>query len=96
MIVDSPPLAAGVDPYALAALAGHTILVVRPGVTDRAMAEAKLDTLAHLPVRVLGAVLNDAQLTGAYEYLAYYMGGYGLTDEADEARDTHAPRVLRS
>lgn len=95
IIVDSPPLSAGVDPYALATLTGNAMLVVRTGVTERQLAEAKLDVLRHLPVRMLGAVLNDARMTGAYQYLSYYMEGYELRDE-EEARGTHAPRVLRS
>ncbi|HXF82634.1 MAG TPA: GNVR domain-containing protein [bacterium] len=95
IITDSPPLAAGVDPYALATLTGNALLVVRTGVTDRQLAEAKLDVLTRLPVRLLGAVLNDARMIGPYRYLSYYMAGYGLEDEED-TRGGDVPQVLRS
>jgi len=94
IIVDSPPLAAGVDPFALATLTGNVLLVVRTGVTDRRLAEAKLDVLEQLPVRMLGAVLNDARMGGAYQYLAYYMAGYELTEEQEEPTP-HGARMLR-
>jgi capsular exopolysaccharide synthesis family protein len=94
IIVDSPPLAAGVDPYALAGLTGNVLLVVRTNVTDRQLASAKLEVLTHLPVRILGAVLNDARMTGAYEYYAYSIAGYEAQDE-EEVRGTHAPQILR-
>jgi tyrosine-protein kinase Etk/Wzc len=95
IIVDSPPLAVGVDPFALATLTGNVLLVVRTGVTDRKLAEAKLDVLQQLPVRMLGAVLNDARMGGAYQYLAYYMMGYELMDEAEDVGGTPATRMLR-
>src|SRR2546422_2655580 len=61
ILVDSAPLAAGVDPYALGVATGNMLLVVRPDVTDRAIAEAKVEVLQRLPVRLLGAVLNDVR-----------------------------------
>jgi capsular exopolysaccharide synthesis family protein len=94
IIVDSPPLAAGVDPFALATLTGNVLLVVRTGVTDKKLAEAKLEVLQQLPVRMLGAVLNDARMGGAYQYLAYYMMGYELMDESEDT-STNATRMLR-
>jgi len=81
IIVDSPPLAAGVDAFALGTLTGTLMLVLRAGVSDREMAQAKLDVLDRLPVRVLGAVLNDARLDGQYRYYSYYLAGYELVDE---------------
>jgi capsular exopolysaccharide synthesis family protein len=83
ILIDSPPLAAGVDPYVLGTASGNMLLVLRPGMTDRELAEAKLDMLDRLPVRVLGAVLNDAQPTGRYRYYGYqyYVEGYETQDE---------------
>src|SRR5204862_150971 len=42
IIIDSPPLVAGMDAYALGAAAGSMLLVLRPAVTDRKLADAKL------------------------------------------------------
>ena len=80
IIVDSPPLGAGIDPFVLGTATGNIMLVLRSGETDRAMAEAKLKLLDRLPVRILGAVLNDVRTSdGQYKYYRYV---YGYT--ADE------------
>jgi tyrosine-protein kinase Etk/Wzc len=81
ILVDSPPLAAGVDAFALGTMTGALVLVLRAGVSNREMAEAKLDVLGRLPVRVLGAVLNDARLDGDYRYYSHYLAGYELMGE---------------
>jgi len=84
IIIDSPPLAAGVDPLLLGSLCGSMVLVLRTGVTDKEVAEARLTDLQRLPIRVLGAVLNDVKATGAYKYYAY-LPGYRAEDEPVEA-----------
>lgn len=80
VVVDSPPLGAGVDPFVLGAATGNLLLVVRSGETDRHLAEAKLSLVDRLPIRVMGAVLNDVQATGAYRYYGYL---YGYTSEEE-------------
>ncbi len=80
VIVDSPPLGAGFDAYALATATGNMALVMRAGVTDRKMAAAKMAVVDTLPVRVMGAVLNGIKMTGAYQYYSYYQE-YAATDE---------------
>lgn len=84
VLLDSPPLAAGVDPYLLATATGNLLLVLRTGRTDRALAEAKLHIVDRLPVRIVGAVLNGVQWTREYKYYAY-LPGYEAPqqDEAD-------------
>jgi succinoglycan biosynthesis transport protein ExoP len=76
VIIDSPPFIAGVDAYALGAAAGSMLVVLRPGVSDRKLAAAKLEILDRLPVRILGAVLNGVPEGGAYRYYGtdYYYG----------------------
>jgi capsular exopolysaccharide synthesis family protein len=91
IIVDSPPLGAGVDAYALATVTGNVLLVLRIGTTDRAMAEAKLDLFDRLPVRLLGTVLNDVPGHSPYAQYSYYLDGYGY-----EAEGGHEPRILSS
>lgn len=96
VVVDSPPLAAGADGFALATVTGSLVLVLRAGVSDRELTETKLGVLAHLPVRVLGAVLNDVQPGGAYRYYSYYLEGYEAHDEpAGDVRVLHAPAEVR-
>lgn len=85
VIVDSPPLGAGFDAYALATATGNLALVLRAGTTDRKMAAAKMATVDTLPVRVMGAVLNGIKLTGVYEYYSYYQE-YAAQDEEPIAR----------
>jgi tyrosine-protein kinase Etk/Wzc len=81
IIVDTAPLGAGVDALALAKLAGNLLMVLRLGRTDRELAEAKLEILRRLPLRLLGAVLNDVRDESEYRAYAYYMDGYALTNE---------------
>jgi polysaccharide biosynthesis transport protein len=79
IIVDSPPLGAGIDPLALSVHTGNLLLVLRVGETDRKLALAKLESVGRLPIRVLGAVLNEVREEGAYRYYAY---GYGTPSAA--------------
>jgi len=77
VIIDSPPLIAGVDAYALAAVAGNILIVLRQGVSDRKLAAAKLAILDRLPIRILGAVINGIPVGGMYRYYGtdYAHGG---------------------
>jgi succinoglycan biosynthesis transport protein ExoP len=78
VLVDSPPLGAGADPFALGVASTNMLMVLRAGQTDRQMAAAKLDILDRLPVRVLGAVLNDIEAKGVYKYYSY-LDGYAAS-----------------
>lgn len=80
VIFDTPPLAAGIDGYAIAAAAGSLLVVLRIGQTERRMAAAKLLLADRLPISVMGTVLNGAPSSGEYEYYGY-VGGYSATDE---------------
>lgn len=91
IIIDSAPLGAGVDPLVLGSLTGSLLLVIRTGVTDRELASAKLGDLDRLPIRVLGAVLNDVKAEGVYKYYSY-LPGYSSDDEVEG--DDLADRVL--
>lgn len=68
VIIDCPPFVAGVDAYALGAAAGSMLLVLRPALSDRKLAAAKLEILDRLPIRILGAVLNGVPSGGLYRY----------------------------
>ena len=82
VLVDSPPLGAGVDAYLLGMVTGSILLVVRTGRTDRELTEAKLDVIDRLPIRILGAVVNDVQPLGPYRYYSNYMPEYEVRHES--------------
>jgi len=81
ILVDSPPLGAGIDPYVLGTATGNVLVIVRTGATDRALTRAKLEALDRLPVRIVGAVLNDVPEYGASYYYYSYLAGYGTQEE---------------
>lgn len=85
VIVDSPPLGAGIDPFVLATNTGNMLLVMRAGETDRKMAQAKLELIERLPIQLLGVILNDitSQAGNVYEYYAY-TPGYATNEDQDE------------
>ena len=87
IIVDSPPLGAGADALALSIVTGSMCLVLRAGETDRKMAEAKLRVVDKLPVRVLGAILNDVSPDGEYAYYSY-LSEYYQEDREPEPEPT--------
>jgi capsular exopolysaccharide synthesis family protein len=77
IIMDSPPLASGGDPLILSTLTGNLAVVIRTGSTDRQLTLAKLEQLSRLPIRVLGAILNDVDPSDGYHYYyASYLPGY--------------------
>jgi capsular exopolysaccharide synthesis family protein len=75
IIVDSPPLGAGIDPFALAKATGSLVVVLRVGRSDLKMAQARLQAMDRfVPVRHLGSILNDVRAAGAYRYYSYLYG----------------------
>jgi len=76
VICDSAPLGAGIDPFALGVATGAMLIVLRTGETDRKLAQAKLEVLDRMPVRILGTVLNDIGESPQFKYY-YYLEGYG-------------------
>jgi tyrosine-protein kinase Etk/Wzc len=81
IVVDSAPLGAGIDPYALGVATGAMLIVLRTGETDRKLAQAKLEVLDRMPVRILGTVLNDIGENPQFRYY-YYLEGYGALEAA--------------
>jgi Mrp family chromosome partitioning ATPase len=86
ILVDSPPLGACVDPMILGTLTRNLVLVLRTGTTDRVMAESKLQILDRLPIRVLGAILNDVPARGPYRYYSY-ISGYEVLPEVQVGQE---------
>jgi Mrp family chromosome partitioning ATPase len=84
VLFDTAPLAAGADPLILGTATGNLVLVMRTGATDKHLTEAKLGVIDRLPIRLLGAVLNDVPAGGVYDYYyrAYaYLPEYGAETE---------------
>jgi tyrosine-protein kinase Etk/Wzc len=81
IIVDSPPLQAGIDPLVLTTATVNGILVMRAGATEIPSTLSKLDYLDSLPVRMLGVVLNDVRDGSAFREYRYDLRGYELPDE---------------
>jgi polysaccharide biosynthesis transport protein len=79
VIFDTPPLAAGIDAYAVSAAAGNLLMVVRIGQTERRLASAKLAVADRLPINIVGTVLNGVELKGEFQYYGY-TSGYGMTE----------------
>lgn len=95
VLMDSAPLAAGVDAYALGVATQNMVLVMRTGHTDRRMAKAKLKLMRRLPVRIIGAVVNAVSASEAYgEYS--YMYGYGPDADGDVTSIPEEVGVLRA
>lgn len=89
IIVDCPPLASGGDPLILGSLTGNLAVVIRTGSTEKALAHAKLDQLARLPIRILGAVLNDVSASDSYHsYYASYLPSYEPVPEQGDEEGT--------
>lgn len=86
VIVDCPPLAAGGDSLILGTLTGNLAVVIRTGTTQKHLTQAKLAPIHRLPVRLLGAVLNDVDPSDGYhEYYTSYLPGYeAVAVEGDE------------
>ncbi len=95
VIVDSPPLGAGTDAYALSTLTGGLLMVLRVGVTDRKMAIAKLETMDRLPIRPLGAVLNGIEPKGVFQYY-HYLEGYNSANAGGDDDEPIAPLPRKS
>jgi capsular exopolysaccharide synthesis family protein len=85
VVFDSPPMSAGIDPFVLASISSNMLLVIRTGVSVRELTYAKLDALNRLPIRLLGAVLNDVPDTAPFAYYSNYLPGYEASAERQEA-----------
>jgi len=87
IIFDSPPMAAGSDAFILGAHMGNVLMVLRSGSTNKDLAAVKMESFLRLPVRMLGAVLNDFTPQagqGYYRYYSHYLPGYETSEEGDE------------
>lgn len=89
IIIDTPPLGAGIDPYVFGVATGSLMVVLRTNQTNRAFAAAKLELLNRLPIRVAGAVINAVPKSKAYQYYSY-LPGYEVEEEEFSSLETAA------
>lgn len=90
VIVDSPPIAAFTDGVLVASVVDGVLLVVHSGKSARGVAKRTRQILADVGARIIGVVLNRANLRSTdYYYQGYYDSYYGDTgeDAADNADD---------
>jgi len=92
ILIDTPPVRAGVDALALASLTGNLLFVLRAGETDLTVAESNLALLDPLPVRVLGAVLNAVPPGGEIYRHYSYLPAYEIVPEESETQPKGLPR----
>jgi capsular exopolysaccharide synthesis family protein len=81
IIVDGPPLSAGIDAFAIGAACENTLMILRHSNTDMRMAKTKLALLRRLPLRTVGVVLNDVKSMGDYKYYGYDASYRALPEE---------------
>jgi capsular exopolysaccharide synthesis family protein len=94
VIVDSPPLSAGTDAYALGTATANVALVLRRAATDLKLAEAKLQAFDQLPAQVIGAVLNEVDAgAGMYQHFAYDPDYLLVEDGREAAADDEVQRL---
>jgi polysaccharide biosynthesis transport protein len=85
VIFDSPPVNAVADPLVLSTQVDGVLVVFRASDTPRAMAQRAIRTLRAVNAHVLGAIVNDVDVSNSrygYYYEAYRRYGY------DDAKDT--------
>jgi capsular exopolysaccharide synthesis family protein len=75
IIIDTPPVLSVTDAALLSALADSTLIVVRAGTTSRAALRRVHDVLSHVDARIMGVILNAADLNEPDMY--YYGSRYG-------------------
>lgn len=94
ILMDTPPLAAGIDAFVLGRAMGHVALVIRSGQTHKELATAKLEMLDRVPLRLLGAILNAVPNHRIYGYYSY---AYGYLPEYEAGEEpVSAPQLTKA
>jgi capsular exopolysaccharide synthesis family protein len=90
VIVDSPPVMAVTDSAILSPKVDGVLLVVKPGVTQMAVAKQCVELLQRGGAKLLGVVLNEVNLQGSryYYYKGYYYASRNYYDDENHQRKT--------
>lgn len=89
VIFDTPPVGTFVDAAILSTLVDGTVLVVKPGSTNRAELADAYDQLRKADANVLGVCATFCEGTGSEYYYAYY------TNSGERVKDDHDVAALQ-
>lgn len=81
VVLDGPPLVAGVDPLVVGERSDKVVLVLRTGQSDVELARSKLDSVGDFDFPLVGAVLND--VPGYAPYYSSYYSSYPIQVEGE-------------
>ncbi len=86
IIIDSPPVAVVADAVVISTRVAGTLMILKAGVTSRDVAKRAVRALTDVNARILGAVLNDLDLSNQKygQYYYYYRYGYYYGDKKGE------------
>jgi succinoglycan biosynthesis transport protein ExoP len=85
IVIDTPPMIPVTDALALAAQADAVLLVVRAGVSRRKALQRLSEMLTRINAKVVGVVLNAANLQLEYYYSGPNRYGYSYEGYGDES-----------
>ncbi|MFQ5718265.1 MAG: GumC family protein [Acidobacteriota bacterium] len=88
VIIDSPPVASLSDSIVLGSLVDMVILVVKHNENDRDLIKRASTGLRKVGANVIGAVLNNVDVSKASSKDYYYAGYYYYGRDVDEDEDT--------
>jgi capsular exopolysaccharide synthesis family protein len=98
IVIDTPPVGAVADALALSSLADGLVVVAGAEMVSRKAVLTTLHRIADTGARILGVVLNRAQvMKHGYYYDRYYghYGHYGHYGEARAKEDPRAPTTIQ-
>jgi succinoglycan biosynthesis transport protein ExoP len=84
IVIDTPPVGAVAEPLALAPMVDGMVVVAGAEMVPRKAVAHSLERLAATRGRILGVVLNRAQVTKHSYYYGHYYGYYGGDYGAEE------------
>jgi Mrp family chromosome partitioning ATPase len=76
ILFDTPPVIAVTDAAILATKLDGVILVTRANKTSLQVSQRTLQSLRNVNARVIGAILNDIDITKGYSSYGYYKHYY--------------------
>jgi succinoglycan biosynthesis transport protein ExoP len=96
ILVDSPPASSLADAPVLAELVDMIVLVIKHNATDRDNVAKGLQRLRAVDAVVAGAVLNNVDISRAFNKDYYYSGYYYLSDEDKAKSDKRSKPTKKS
>src|SRR6185295_1133500 len=88
VVIDSPPIASFTDGVLIASLVDGVILVVHGGKTSRQVVRRSRQTLIEVGAKIIGVVLNRAEVTSHDYYNYRYKYEYSAASNGDHAAES--------